>query len=349
MALPKTVLDAILSSRYPAADDLEQIGRSREGRPLRALKLGRGPLRISLLAGCHADEPVGPRLLSRLSAYLLSLPSNDPLLERYEWWIVPHINPDGAERNRRWQHEEASSYDLGEYLSGAVRELPGDDIEFGFPRGPDDEGARPENRAAYDWWRTANGPFGLHASLHGMGFAAGPWFLIEAAWSDRCEQLKARCRSAVDALGYVLHDVERHGEKGFFRLGRGFCTRPDSRYMREHFLELGDEETAGLFRPSSMEFLRSLGGDPLTLVSEMPLFVTPGVGDAIGPPDAAAEEWKARIEAWRAKLQSGGDALKVAAEARARGLLAMPVRDQMTLQWSFIAAGLEQVELNAGG
>jgi hypothetical protein len=28
--------------------------------------------------------------------------------------------------------------------------------------------------------------------------------------------------------------------------------------------------------------------------------------------------------------------------AYARGLVAMPVRDQMLLQWTFIAAGLEQ-------
>ncbi|NIR44032.1 MAG: hypothetical protein GWN99_13410, partial [Gemmatimonadetes bacterium] len=57
----------------------------------------------------------------------------------YEWWIVPHINPDGAERNRAWQHEDADAYDLGAYLSYAVRELPGDDIEFGFPRDAGDE------------------------------------------------------------------------------------------------------------------------------------------------------------------------------------------------------------------
>ena len=52
----------------------------------------------------------------------------------------------------------------------------GDDIEFGFPRDVDDDGARPENRAAYDWWRSAGGPFAVHVTLHGMGIAAGPWY-----------------------------------------------------------------------------------------------------------------------------------------------------------------------------
>ena len=262
---------AILSSRPVAGDAGEEIGRSREKRPIHAWQLGRGERRVSLLAGCHADEPVGPRLLRHLSSYLAGLPDDDPILADYQWWIIPHINPDGAERNGSWQPEGAVFYELPEYLTHVVRELPGDDIEFCFPRDYDDDGARPENRATYDWWRGGESPFDLHVSLHGMGFAAGPWYLIEAAWKDRCELLKERCRTRVRELGYTLHDVERQGEKGFFRIERGFCTRPDSRYMSEYFIEQGDEETADLFRPSSMETMRSLGGDPLTLVSEMPL------------------------------------------------------------------------------
>ncbi len=140
-----------------------------------------------------------------------------------------------------------------------------------------------------------------------------------------------------------MHDVERNGEKGFVRLGRGFTTRPDSRHMRKHFLELGDEETASRFRPSSMETVRSLGGDPLTLVSEMPLFITPGVGEELGPPDPVLELWKERRVRWRAAAQSEERAAAVAREAQEAGLRAMPVKDQMILQWTFIVAGLEQV------
>ncbi len=336
-------IEAIRSTDPEQPVARQQIGTSRSGRPIPALRIGTGSIRVSLLAGCHADEPVGPRLLGHLSAYLSQLPEDDPLLRRYEWWIVPQINPDGAKRNRAWQHPDARAYELAEYLAGAVRELPGDDIEFGFPKDADDRECRPENRAVYDWWRTADGPFALHVSLHGMAFAAGPWFLIEAAWKDRCAELKRRCADKVDELGYVLHDVERGGEKGFFRLAPGFCTRPDSRYMREHFESLGDHETAARFRPSSMETIRSLGGDPLTLVSEMPLFITPGVGEMLGPPDPAAEEWKARIADWRGQLAGGRPPREIADAASKAGLQPMTVRDQMTLQWTFIAAGLAQV------
>jgi len=338
-------IQEILDTATVDAETGESIGLSRGGRPIRAFRFGTGSQRISLLGGCHADEPVGPEMLAKFCRYLNDLHAEDPLLTRYEWWIVPHINPDGAELNRVWQSQGDREYDLVQYLSHRIRELPGDDIEFGFPLDRDDRYARPENAAVFDWWGRAGGPFALHVSLHGMGFAAGPWFLIEAAWQDRCTELKEQCGRRVEELGYTLHDVERKGEKGFFRLDRGFCTRPDSRYMRKHFSDLGDEKTAALFRPSSMETIRSFGGDPLTLVSEMPIFITPGVGERLGPPDPVAQEWKSRIEDWSAQLQFGdSDAHRIAASAEDLGLRAMPLRDQMELQLTFIVTGLEQVE-----
>jgi hypothetical protein len=334
--------DILASDPIIPGDGIE-IGRSREGRALRAVRFGAGPRRVSLVGGSHADEPVGPWLLRRLASYLTDLPADDPMLDRYAWWILPHINPDGEVRNASWADETAETFDAGSYLGSVVRELPGDDIEFGYPRAAGDEGVRPENRAAWEWWEGAGGPFDLHVSLHGMGFAAGPWHLIESAWRDRAGLLMERCRTAADDLGYALHDVERQGEKGFFRIARGFCTRPDSRTMRNHFLGLGDPETAARFRPSSMETMRSFGGDPLTLVTEMPLFLTPGVGDRIGPPDPVLEEWRTRIAGWRERLAAGADPVHVSGESAVAGLKPMPIRDHMKLQWRLISAGIEQV------
>lgn len=367
-------IDGILSA--PPVDEGagEELGRSREGRAIRGFRFGDGPFRISLLAGCHADEPVGPWLLRHLRAHLSAAPPDDPLLAGRQWWILPHVNPDGEARNRGWQRGDAEGphpsagegrrpgrdlperFDLPAYLAEVVREPPGEDLEFGFPAAPDDDGARPEARAAHDWWRSADGPFDLHVSLHGMAWGAGPWFLVEAAWRNRRDRLRERCRARTEALGYRLHDVERLGEKGFVRLGPGFATRPDSRAMKSFFMGKGEPETARLFRPSSMETIRGLGGDPLTLVSEMPLFLVPGVGEALGPPDPVAEVWRGRLERWRAELAAPAPAAsdadpadRVRTEARRRGLRSMPVRDQMELQWTLIVAGIEQVEAERGG
>ena len=351
-------LEQVLATPPISPDLGVPLGRSREGQPIHGFRIGRPGLRVSLLGGCHADEPVGPRLLRRLAGYLSSLPEEDPLVAEHEWWILPHINPDGEARNRSWSEPGATSYELPSYLAAVVREPPGDDIEFGFPRNTEDTGARPENRCAYDWWAGAEGTFDLHVSLHGIGFAAGPWFLLDRDWALHCGHLMRTCADRTRALGYRLHDVERRGEKGFERIDPGFCTRPDSAAMRAFFEARGDHETARLFRPSSMETIRvfgeALGGDPLTLVSEMPLFLIPGVGECLGPPDPVADRWKERIEGWRQMLADAAEGEWVGTEARVReeaaeaDLRPMPVRDQQALQWTFITAGVDEVKSRRG-
>ena len=342
------LFEDIMAAPAASCPDGEIVGYTRKRKPLVAYRFGQGGFRVSLIAGCHADEPAGPRLLNHLIRYLAQLTPDGPLFEEYQWWIVPHANPDGEEQNRQWHTGQDEVMDLVQYLSHFKRELPGDDLEFGFPRDQDDLGARPENRGIARWWRNTDRPFQLHVSLHGIAFAAGPWFLIEPAWASRCQELKAMCRRAVKEMGYRLHDVDRQGEKGFQRLEEGFCTRPDSRAMAQYFLDLGDESTAGKFRPSSMEAIRALGGDPLTLVTEMPLFILPRVGETLGPPDPEALRWKERIEGWKAGIGRGEEMKEsILREAAEHGLEAMPVRDQMRLQWTLIAAGVRQVQVEA--
>jgi hypothetical protein len=319
-----------------------RLGRSRQGHEVEGYRLGRGSLRLSLIAGCHADEPVGPAMLRRLVSFLAARPVDDPRLAAATWLIVPHVNPDGEQRNAPWSGatvpatdhlgREDRAYDLPLYLRHAVRELPGDDMEFGFPRGPEDDGARPENRAVAAFLAAA-APFHLHASFHGMGFASGPWFLIEPAWIDRTADLRAALRRRVREMGYQPFDVDRGGEKGFHRIDEGFTTRPDSRSMVRWFESRGDPAMAAKFRPSSMEFVRSLGGDPFTLVSEMPLFLRPLEPGETGRPDDP------RFRAFLDRM-TGGSAEQVRAGMAASGVRGMPIRDQMRLQLAFLNAAL---------
>jgi hypothetical protein len=323
----------------------EEIGYSRAGHAIYGYKFGNGPVATSLIGGCHSDEPVGPYFLRRLVSYLSGLPKDDPLLQNYEWWIIPHANPDGEFKNNSWYKGPNLEYSLSAYLKGAFREAPGDDMEFGFPRSANDLLARPENRAIYKWWKTCSKPLKLHASLHGMGFGAGPWFLLDRSWIFRTVEMRKQCTRQVNLLGYTLHDMERNGEKGFFRIEKGFCTRPDSQFMAQHFVNLNDQETAAKFRPSSMETIRFFYPDSLTLVSEMPLFITPGVGDVLGPPDLKAVFWKDKTKEWTERLSSGEPDQIIDQEAKELKLTSMNVDDQMKLIWRFITAGLYRINV----
>ena len=305
-------IEEILDTQAPPP--LRPISRSREGREILGAVLGSGPRRVSLIGGCHSDEPVGPAMLRRLVSHLSNHP--DP---RYTWYVVPHVNPDGEARNAVWSEPgfRAGVFDLRLYLRHAMREKPGDDIEFGFPD------LRPENRAVADFL-AGGAPFALHGSFHSIAFAPGPWFLIEPAWIDRTAGLRDALRQRVRALGYGLFDVDRGGEKGFRRIDEGFSTRPDSRSMIAWFEERGDPATAAKFRPSSMEYVRSLGGDPFTFVSEMPLFLRPlPEGDTGRPDDPIFRAW-----------------LERAAFSEDEEVRGMPIRDQMRLQLAFLDEAL---------
>ena len=303
--------------------------------------MGEGPLRVSLISGCHGDEPVAPAWLSDLANALESDPAH-PWRRRATFRIVPHANPDAAARNQVWWREGAGAADLPAYLIHRVRELPGDDLEFGFPGGPDgDDGIRPEARAIADFLAPA-GPYHLHGSLHGLGFGGGPWHLVERGWASRIEPFHHACLEACRAEGLEPHDVDRGGEKGFHRLGLGLCSRPDSVSMRGHFLLANDPATAALFRPSSMEFVRALGGDPFTFVTEVPLFLTP---------DPAHPDWKARLAAWTRRLREAEradrcseESARVEREASEAGLRAIPLDVQRRLIGAQVGAALDLVE-----
>jgi hypothetical protein len=321
------------------------IGRSRQGRAVRASRVGSGPLSVSLIAGCHADEPVGPAMLDRLVGFLTRLDASQPLLAGITWSLVPHANPDGDRANAAWSGRTIAAvdhggradraFDLVSYARHVVREAPGDDLEFGFPRHPGDSGARPESReiAAF---LAAGAPYHLHGSLHGMAFAPGPWFLIERAWVERSAGLRSRLRHEVRRMGYRTLDWDRRGDKGFERVDEGFSTRPDSAAMRRHFLERGDRATADLFRPSSMELACSLGGDPFTFVSEMPLFLHPDPAILAGGRDT--------FRRWLAELTDCASAAAARAMIDAEGIRPMPIRDQMRLQLAFVQEAIDLVQ-----
>ena len=128
------------------------LGLSREQRPIHGFRIGQGSFTISLIAGCHADEPVGPRFLDQLICYLQDLPASHLLIQSFTWVIVPHANPDGELKNLSWTESADRVFDIARYLVHRIRELPGDDIEFGFPMDEQDD-ARPENRAIFSYWK----------------------------------------------------------------------------------------------------------------------------------------------------------------------------------------------------
>ncbi|MEO3944139.1 M14 family metallopeptidase [Gorillibacterium sp. CAU 1737] len=95
----------LLQLRYPFLEVVE-IGESVLGKPLPAVKIGEGPVRVHVNAAIHANEWItaaaAMKMVEELSAAYQSgtpLQGKDvrSLLSSVTLWVVPMLNPDGVE------------------------------------------------------------------------------------------------------------------------------------------------------------------------------------------------------------------------------------------------------------
>ena len=334
----------------PDLAHFEVIGQSEEGRPIAGVTLGYGPRRVTLVAGAHADEPVGPETLRTIVLEGLAARGwgaegggLEALWERFTLSVVPHVNPDAEARNQAWFEAWGPSdldATLRAYLRHRQREPPGRDVEFGYPD------LRPENEAASRFLFDGS-PIALHASLHGMGYSEGALLLLGKQWAGRAaaQPLRAGFEAAAAAVGLRLHDHDRDAEKGFRYLGPGLWTTPEGRAMRDHFLALGDEATAAQFRLSSMEQAVETGGGPsgppLCVVTEVPLFQLAAEYDQEpGVPDLLLR-FRDLQPALAEAAASGTSVAEIVAPL---GMRAVPVRDAVRLHLATLDLALDAVE-----
>lgn len=248
----------------------ETIGFSEQKEPITGIIIGNGPSKISLLAGSHADEPVGPETLHVFIESVLSHPTQfKEILEQFTFFIIPHINPDGENKNWKWI---TLFPDLHALIKHRYRELPGRDIEFGYPD------MRPENYAASSWWKK-HAPFDMHINLHGMSFSEGALLLIDRHSVNQTSDIRDEFQKYITSTGFGFHDHDRNGEKGFRKITKGISTTPESDKMKELFLKNGDQATASEFKKNSMEFLREFNKSLVSIVTEFPLYKLPSTAE----------------------------------------------------------------------
>ncbi|MFH9815262.1 M14 family zinc carboxypeptidase [Streptomyces sp. NPDC017230] len=156
---------AALVARYPRDARLRRVGTSRSGIPLLLLSVGHGSRQALVVAGPHANEPVGGATVLRLAERALA----DPRLTEgadATWNLLLSVDPDGLRCNEGWL---SGPYTLGRYARNFFR--PGflEQPEW-LPDGPD-RAVLPETRALLTLQDELR-PF-LQCSLHGVDVGGG--------------------------------------------------------------------------------------------------------------------------------------------------------------------------------
>jgi hypothetical protein len=83
---------------------VEQAGQSVEGRSINLVTAGRGSFKVLLWSQMHGDEPTATSALFDVFEYLRrhrAEPMADRILSRLTLYVIPMLNPDGAERFQR--------------------------------------------------------------------------------------------------------------------------------------------------------------------------------------------------------------------------------------------------------
>jgi len=111
-----------LARRYPHKLRIQTIGHSVEGREIKVARIGNrnqrrrqlGPKRaIFIEGGIHAREWISPATVTYIMRDLVVNPRHDSMLNQYDFFILPVVNPDGYEythtTDRLWRKNRAGN------------------------------------------------------------------------------------------------------------------------------------------------------------------------------------------------------------------------------------------------
>ncbi|MDI6637919.1 MAG: M14 family zinc carboxypeptidase [Bacillota bacterium] len=166
-----------LARRRPETVTLVDLGSSRAGRPIRALKIGSGK-KAALMFGCpHPNEPIGAMMLDYFSERLAA--DQDLLRELdYTWYIVKCIDPDGTQLNEGWF---AGPFNIETYVRNFYRPPGFQQVEWTFPidyKTLHFSRPLPETRCLMKVIDSEKPAF-LY-SLHNAGFGGAYWYITHA-------------------------------------------------------------------------------------------------------------------------------------------------------------------------
>lgn len=104
----RAVAPSLASDRFVVTE----VGRSMQGRELRTVAFGNGPVKVFLWSQMHGDEATATMALADVFAFLASTeasPLRDRVARDLTVTVLPMLNPDGAEV---FQRENAAGIDI---------------------------------------------------------------------------------------------------------------------------------------------------------------------------------------------------------------------------------------------
>ena len=270
-----------LAEQYPQTVEWFEIGHSRAGERIHALKIGSGSQNALLFAMPHPNEPIGSMMLEYLSG---KLAADDDLRERldYTWYIVKCIDVDGTRLNEGWFK---GPFSVTHYARNYYRPASEQQVEWTFPveyKTLKFDQPMPETQALMGLIEQIKPEFMF--SLHNSGFGGVYLYLSDDMpdfYPDFYKLVKSR------DLPLHLGEPETPYAVQFADAVYSMLGIQDSYDFIEKNM---DKDPAEIIHSgaSSYEYACRFG-DPFFLVCEMPYFYNPEINDT-SPTDETRRE-----------------------------------------------------------
>lgn len=309
--LDESTLD--LAARYPGLVEAREVGRSREGRPIRCLKIGSGSRNALLFACPHPNEPIGAMTLDFLAR---ELAENSQLRESmdYTWYLIKVSDPDGIALNEGWFK---GPFTIHNYLRHYYRPAFHEQVEWTFPvsyKRLHFDAPLPETRVLMDLIEALKPDFVY--PLHNLGFGGAYWYLSRPA-----PQLYEGYYACVRRMGVPrkLGEAEVPYAKSFAPAVFQMLTVKDDYDYTETYTD-ADPVAGHPFGTSSGDYAMRHGAEnPFVFVCELPYFFERRIDD-LTPSEITRRE--AVVESCRYKARHHEDLARLAGPVLE--LLSMP-------------------------
>jgi len=260
-----------LAKEHPNKAKIFNIGRSRKGEDIKALRIGKGTKTALLFGFPHPNEPIGSMTLDYLALRLVEDTALDML--DFTWCIVKCADPDGARLNEGWFKGPFAplNYALNYYRPPGYQQ-----IEWTFPikyKTLNWNKPIPETKALMKIMRDEKPRFMY--SLHNSGFG-GVYFYV----SSPCKPLYTKFQNLAKEEQLPLHLGEP--ETPYMKeLSKAIFKMPTSVEAYEFLKKHTKKDPAKIinYGTSSDDYARRVA-DSFTLVCEMPYYYDPRIGDS---------------------------------------------------------------------
>jgi hypothetical protein len=292
---------------HPDKVSITPIGRSRSGDPIELITIAGGPRNALMVAGVHANEPVGVLAADFLMGQMLVDPELNAALG-YSWHFINPIDPDGLRLNEPWF---TGPLDPLPYFRDFFRPPLDRQAEYTFPL---EVGAVSFNHPTpgNDAWRAAlervkpDFQYSTHNAEYG-----GAFFLVsrhDPALEAALVKVPSRFGVGINTVGEAFSDLVAEFASGVFQL-------PMPKALLDGLIKHGNPNPAAAWPVggSSTEYAAERWGT-VSFTAEVPYWDDPRVFDQSLSPIpltqvvagyvADTEESAAILNRWRDRVPS---------------------------------------------